>query len=120
MKKFIILSASLLLSVAAFAGTNCNANKTVQLSGVIADNSSRETLAGATVYVDGKKLYSDFDGNFSADINPGKHQIKVELISYETVVLETEVQGDENISIVLPQLHAAAQLDNSLADATTF
>ncbi len=108
MKKIIIIAASLLLSVSAFAAD------TVQLTGFIADNHSQEALAGATIYVDGKKLYSDFDGNFSADIKPGKHQIKVELISYETIVMETEVNRNENINIALPQLHTPVQ-ENSLA-----
>ncbi|MDR1698644.1 MAG: carboxypeptidase-like regulatory domain-containing protein [Prevotellaceae bacterium] len=113
MKKLFIIAASLLLSVSAFANEGCHKDKTVQLTGFVADKNN-EALAGATISIDGKKLYSDFDGNFSADIKPGKHQIKVELISYETIVLETEVKQNENISIALPQLHTPAQ-ENNLA-----
>ncbi len=111
MKKLFIIAVSLLLPVVVFANEECK-DKTVQITGFVADNQNNEALAGATISIAGKKLYSDFDGNFSADIKPGKHQIKVELISYETIILETEVTKNENISITLPQLHTPAQGNN--------
>jgi len=119
MKKILILAAAMLLSVSAFASPCNNNNKTVQLTGFVADNNN-EALAGASIYVDGKRLYSDFDGNFSADIKPGTYQIRVELISYEPIVVEAEVTQDENLNISLLQLHAQQSNNNSIADATNF
>ena len=111
MKSILILVASVLVSVSAFAADTsvekkCEKNvKTVQLTGSIMDDKNQETLAGATVYVDGKKYYSDLDGNFSiSDVKAGKCQIKVELISYKPVVVEVDVNKDENINISLLQI----------------
>ncbi len=108
MRTILILAASMLLSVsAAFANVEMNNDKaieTIRLSGSITDDKNKEALAGATVYVDGKKYYSDLDGNFSiADIKPGKYQIKVEFISYKSVTFEIDVNKDEKININLLQ-----------------
>ena len=106
MRTILTFAVSVLLSVSAFAN--------VQLTGSIVDDKNQETLAGVAVYVDGKKYYSDFDGNFSiSDIKPGKHQIKVELISYEPATIEIEVNQDENININLFQMSYQA---TSIAD----
>lgn len=108
MKTILILAASVLLSVSAFANTNEkneeNDVKTVQLTGSIMDDKNKETLVGASVYVDGKKYYSDLDGNFCiSDVKPGKYQIKVELISYNSIIVEVEATNDEGVDIYLQQ-----------------
>ncbi len=108
MKTILILAASVLLSVSAFANTNEkneeNDVKTVQLTGSILDDKNKETLVGASVYVDGKKYYSDLDGNFCiSDVKPGKYQIKVELISYNSTIVEVEANDNEGIDIYLQQ-----------------
>lgn len=119
MKSILAITVFMLLSVSAFAETkikgenkitetesvsvieNVNA---VQLTGSIMDDRNKETLVGATVYVDGKKCYSDLDGNFSvSDITPGKHQIKVEFISYTSAVVEIDTENKEKIDIYLHQ-----------------
>lgn len=106
-KSILILVASVLLSVSAFASMEKNSEKnvgTVQLTGSIVDDKNKEALAGATIYVDGKKYYSNLDGNFSiSDIKPGKHQIKVEFISYKPVIMEIDINKDEKININLLQ-----------------
>ena len=107
-KSILILAISVLLSVSAFANVEKNSEKnlkTVQLTGSIMDDKNNETLAGAAVYVDGKKYYSDLDGNFSiSDMKPGNYQIKVEFISYESVIVEADVNKDANINISLFQI----------------
>ena len=107
MRAILILVASVLLSGSAFANVDKNSEKnvaTVQLTGSVMDDKNKEVLAGATVYVDGKKYYSDLDGNFSiSDMKPGKHQIKVEFISYKPVIMEIDVNKDEKININLLQ-----------------
>jgi YbbR domain-containing protein len=106
-KSILMLAVSVFLSVSVFADTNknCGQNKEkVCLTGSVVDDKNKETLAGAAVYVDGKKYYSDLDGNFFiSDIKPGKYQIKVEFISYKSVVMEIDVDKDEKININLPQ-----------------
>ena len=121
MKTFIVLIASALISVSAFATTDKSSKKSnketevvavssenstasVQLFGSIIDNENNETLAGATLYVNGSKYYSDLDGNFVLpNLTPGKHQIRVELISYKTSEVEIDVQANKKMDIHLVQ-----------------
>jgi len=104
-KSILIFASFLLLSVSAFANTEKNSEKnveTVQLTGSVVDDKNKEALAGATILVDGKKYYSNLDGDFSIpDMKPGKYQIKVEFISYKPVVMEVDVNKNEKININL-------------------
>ncbi|HBT86099.1 MAG TPA: carboxypeptidase-like regulatory domain-containing protein [Porphyromonadaceae bacterium] len=119
MKSILVIAASLLISVTAFAETDKINNKkgketetvafienvnALQLTGSVVDEKNKETLAGATILVDGKKYYSDLDGNFSInDVIPGKYQMVVELISYEPVSLEIDLNKNQNLNISLLQ-----------------
>lgn len=118
MKSVLVLAVALLVSVTAFA-TDKNKDKTtkettsvevvreakaLQITGSVLDDKSNETLAGAAIFIDGQKYYSDLDGKFTVThLKPGKHQIKVELISYETAVLEVDVEKDRSLNISLLQ-----------------
>lgn len=119
MKSVLVLTASLLLSVSAFASTDNNNVKkekesksvvlvenvnALQLSGSVVDEKNKESLAGVAIVVDGKKYYSDLDGNFIIkDVKPGKHAMMVELISYEPVSMEIDLSKSQNVSIGLLQ-----------------
>lgn len=106
------------LFVFAFAASNVRAESnelqsasveslhTAQLviSGDVMDKENRETLAGAAIHIDGKKVYSDLDGHFVLPVSkPGKYQMKIELISYETTEMQVEVSRNENLAITLAQ-----------------
>jgi uncharacterized surface anchored protein len=111
MKSILVIAASLLISVTAFTETDKINNKkgketeafienvnALQLTGSVVDEKNKETLAGATILVDGKKYYSDLDGNFSInDVIPGKYQMVVELISYEPVSLEIDLNKNQKL-----------------------
>jgi len=119
MKSVLVLVATLLLSVSAYAGIDNNNEKkekesksvarvenvnALQLSGSVVDEKNKEALAGAAIVVDGKKYYSDLDGNFIIkDVKPGKYAMIVELISYEPVSLEVNLSTSQNINIGLQQ-----------------
>jgi hypothetical protein len=119
MKTVLILASSLLLSVATFAGTDNNNERrekesksvtlvdkvnVIQLTGSVVDEKNKEALAGAAIVVDGKKYYSDLDGNFTIkDVKPGKHRMMVALISYEPVSMEVELVKNEILNIGLLQ-----------------
>lgn len=76
----------------------------VSITGSIIDNKNNESLAGAAIYVDGNKYYSDLDGNFSvSQLTPGKHLLRVELISYQPTEMEVDIDNSKNINIVLNQ-----------------
>lgn len=122
MKLILSLVATLVLSCAVLASnenenieknvnasktkttTNTTTNKTtqVQVIGTVMDEVNNESLAGASILIDGVKHYSDLDGNFVVkNIVPGNHQIVVELISYEPKALDVNVQKDTKIHVDL-------------------
>ena len=117
MKKIIgTLLLAGLCTVFTFAGNSNKENKAksennveqvssnVNLSGTIIDLKNNETLAGATILIDGKKYYSDLDGNFNLTaLSTGKHKISVEMISYSNSQMEIDVQKDMNLKIQLVQ-----------------
>jgi hypothetical protein len=117
MKTTLLVITIALLSISAYVDSsktskNVKTTKTevfdnansVDLSGIITDKKSHELLAGARIFIDGTKYYSDLDGNFTINnIKPGKHTVKVELISYQPIEIEIEVPADEKISIDLVQ-----------------
>lgn len=104
-------------SAVALAGNSKTENKTketntnkveqvsnVCVSGTIVDVKSDETLAGATIVIDGKKYYSDLDGKFNLpSLTPGKYRLAVEMISYNNQEIDIDVQKDLNVKIRLVQ-----------------
>lgn len=76
--------------------------ETLSLNGVVSDKATGETLAGAVIVANGKKLYTDFDGNFSIDnVCSGKCLIKVSLISYEDQTIEVDPASVKQVDIKL-------------------
>lgn len=76
--------------------------ETLSLNGVVLDKLTGETLAGAVVTANGKKLYTDFDGNFSLDnVCNGKCSIKVSLISYQEQTIEVDPASVKQVEIKL-------------------
>ncbi len=54
--------------------------------------------------MDGKKHYSDLDGNFLVnDVKPGKYELVVELISYQPVSMHLDLTKNQNLKINLNQ-----------------
>ena len=117
MKTTFLIIAIAFLSITAYADNNKSSknvktNKTeavekanfVNVSGIITDKKSNESLAGASIYIDGTKYYSDLDGNFTIqNIKPGKHTVKVEFISYQSVEMEMDIRTNQEINIDLVQ-----------------
>ncbi|MEA5129614.1 MAG: carboxypeptidase-like regulatory domain-containing protein [Proteiniphilum sp.] len=119
MRTLLMFACALLISVSAFASTDRKSEnknkettsvnsvenvKVLQLTGSVVDDKNKETLAGAAIIVDGKKYYSDLDGQFTiTDVNPGKHEVKVELISYEPYVIEIDLTKNQKLNVSLLQ-----------------
>jgi len=58
----------------------------VNVTGNVTDEITGETLTGVEVILEktGKKVYTDFDGNFSfSNITTGKYDITIRYISYQ-------------------------------------
>lgn len=94
MKKILLFIVTIFVAYTAYANNEnekivdkkanyqiVEKSSVISITGSIIDNKSNESLAGAAIYVDGNKYYSDLDGNFSVShLTPGKHLLRVELI----------------------------------------
>jgi len=78
--------------------------QTSVLRGMVFDKTTNETLAGAVITANGKKVYSDLDGNFSIPNScTGKCQLKISMISYKDENLEIDLNNIETLKIKLQQ-----------------
>ncbi|HHU27460.1 MAG TPA: carboxypeptidase-like regulatory domain-containing protein [Bacteroidales bacterium] len=118
-KSIFLIAATFLVSLSLFADTEkgnvrkgaessrvvvTENVKALQLVGIIVDAENNETLAGASIIVNGEKYYSDLEGKFTIPhIKPGKQELTVELISYEPVSIEVDGSKDKTITIKLLQ-----------------
>lgn len=74
------------------------------LRGMILDNQTKETLAGAVITANGQKVYSDLDGNFTlTNLCDDKCQIKISMISYEDQTLLVDLKNENALQIKLQQ-----------------
>ena len=115
MKSKLVFLLFILLTVNLVAGNENNdksknntakAETTVTIDGQVQDFTSGEALPGVEVRLkeSGKKVFTDFDGNFSFEqIAPGTYNIVVSYISYnKSLVEEIEVnRKPETLSIKL-------------------
>ncbi|QKG80316.1 carboxypeptidase-like regulatory domain-containing protein [Tenuifilum thalassicum] len=72
------------------------------IKGVVVDKTTGEGLAGASVMVNDKVIYTDFEGNFSVKLSEPKAKIRVGLISYST----TELEINKNLNELKVELDA--------------
>ncbi len=100
----------MLISVATFAKEKAQLNEnatetkieTLSISGMVSDILTNETLTGAVVTANGKKVFTDFDGNFSIDnLCSGKCLIKISMISYEDQTVELDIVSGKKVDIKL-------------------
>ena len=64
-----------------------------QVSGVVKDSISGETIIGANIVIQGTTTgtSSDVNGNFTLQLNKGKYSLQVSFIGYTTILREIEV-----------------------------
>jgi len=87
----------------AEAKTTVVAN-TVELNGFIFDKNTNESLAGVVVHVNGQKVYTDLDGNFSvSNVCSGVCELRISLISYEDRIVRIDTRKDNDLKIALKQ-----------------
>jgi len=56
------------------------------------------------VYVDGQKVYTDFDGNFTFNnISKGKYEVKISMISYQDQTITVDTNKNKPLEIQLSQ-----------------
>lgn len=103
MKSLRLLFILLMLSTAAYS----QANLFGTLSGVIVDQSTKETIIGANVLIVGTELgtSTDFDGFFALNNVPaGKYTVQISYIGYENITIsDVEIKAGEkfNLDVVM-------------------
>lgn len=90
MKRQVLSILLLLLSELAFAQTGI-------IKGTVTDSKTSESLIGTTVLIQGttQGTITNFDGEFIIPkVNPGKYNLVISFISYETQILQIDVARD--------------------------
>ena len=84
MKQVFLTLTFVFAVIIAFAGNNTDSekNNTRLISGKVIDKVSGEEIAGAEIKLGDKIIYTDLNGNFSANININKPELIVKYISY--------------------------------------
>ena len=85
MKRSILILVVSLITNLVVAGNgidNKDATNTKLVSGKVVDKISGEEIAGAEIKIADKIVYTDLNGNFSANINVSKTEVVVSFISY--------------------------------------
>jgi hypothetical protein len=112
MKKVLFISlVSIMFSLSISAKKNQIVETKVEtidqsriVKGFVFDKLTKETLAGAVITANGKKIYTDLDGNFAlSNLCGNKCQLKVSLISYVDKTIEIDTDKLEPIQIQLQQ-----------------
>ncbi|MEE2953902.1 MAG: TonB-dependent receptor [Bacteroidota bacterium] len=109
MKGFILFLSSLVLSFFSLAQSN--------LSGKITDASTGEPLIGATIiYGKGKGAATDFDGNYSIEIQKGERSLQISYVGYKKLtqiinITEKNQTADFKLeTILLNEIQVVADL----------
>ena len=112
MKKVLFISlVSIMFSLSSSAKKNQIVETKIEtidqtriVKGFVFDKLTKETLAGAVITANGKKIYTDLDGNFAfSNLCGDKCQLKVSLISYVDKTIEIDTNKLEPIQIQLQQ-----------------
>jgi iron complex outermembrane recepter protein len=86
MKKILLLFFFNLMLLSVFS-------QTYSVSGTVIDESTNETIIGATVlYAQGKGTVTDVNGRFSLDLEPGNYNLTFSYVGFEEVTREITVQ----------------------------
>ncbi len=117
MKKF---TSKLFLLLTIFV-SGVNAQSTGSISGSVLDRTNNDMLIGANVVVLGTDFgaSTDLDGKYLIKgLNPGKYNLKVSFISYQSVTIENiEVKAGQTSNVNVPLAPAATELEEVVVTA---
>lgn len=111
MKKLIFIAMIALVAVNMSAAKKADKEMNTEvvtaaneIHGAIFDKSSQESLAGAVVLVNGQKVYSDLEGNFTIkNVCNGICELKISMISYEDQIVKFDASKTKNLKVLLVQ-----------------
>ncbi len=111
-KLLILIVVASVISSSAFAvekaSPEAKAEVQVQtktiVNGMVSDNLTNETLAGAVITANNQKIYTDLDGNFTlSNLCDGKCLINISMISYKDQSIELDLHNSQTLEIKLIQ-----------------
>ena len=102
MRTYFFLAVLLVLSSAIIAK-----NKTITgtVRGTVIDDATGEGLFGVTAVIKGTTTgtATDFDGNFELNLIPGKYELQIAFVSYETLTI-SDVEVEKGKVVLFDQL----------------
>lgn len=110
MKKLVLSIALVATTTLVAVASNNSVNNAsaaskvemTEIKGKVVDPATNEALAGASVVVNGKKVYTDFDGKFKVTELAGKVcQVSVSMISYSSQTFEVQSAEGKELEISL-------------------
>jgi hypothetical protein len=104
MKRSILILVVSLVTNLVVAGNgidNKNVTSTKLVSGKVVDKISGEEIAGAEIKIADNIVYSDLNGNFSANIFVAKSEVVVTFISYNDTKVNIDPFSYKSILIEL-------------------
>ena len=105
-----MIKSVILILITTLISINVYSQKGI-LAGKVIDEKTAEELIGTTIVVTGTSTgaITDFDGNFSLELDPGNYSITCSYISYQTIIFESvKINAGE-----------VTQLDIQLGEAVT-
>jgi len=106
-----IIVALVLINVISVTAKDAAANQEMRtevsvtnnvLKGVVFDKLTNERLAGVAIVVNGQKVYSDLDGNFTvSNQGNGNCELKFSMISYVEQTLIVDLNKENSLKIAL-------------------
>jgi TonB-linked SusC/RagA family outer membrane protein len=100
-KQVIRWAKSMLLVLLAFAGTAVFGQGR-NISGTVTDQSTSESLPGASVVIKGtsKGVSTDMEGKFTVMVDPGENTLVISFVGFETAEITIGNQNNLNIQLV--------------------
>jgi hypothetical protein len=74
-----------------------------EIRGVVYDKTTNESLAGAVVMLNGQKVYTDLEGNFTLKNVDLNSELKISMISYQEKTIKLDVSNQKSVKILLSQ-----------------
>lgn len=80
---------------------NVNAQQGI-IRGLVIDDATGEYLPGVTIFAEGTNngTLTDLDGKFNLSIDPGKYNIRVSFISYESLIINNVLVNEGKVTLL--------------------
>ncbi len=69
------------------------------LAGKVSDRDNNEPLIGATVLIGNRGTVTDFDGNYSIQLDPGTYRLEISYIGYQPFVQNVELKAGQSTTL---------------------